>query len=123
MNSIVSNKIFQVFLGVLVLVVVIFFGIITVANYYSHKDDLANEISDFKQFKQNQIEKDMLKINQEISKSQSDEYSDYNNHHIETPDNIVQSINGGYCSESIFPNPEKNMCYKRIRLIRVYKTV
>ena len=97
-KMILKNKIFQIFTGLVFVIIITLGGLVITINYLTHKAEIREEIIAFKNWKENQIEKDIKQIKQKVLEEKANQYSNFN-HYIETPDTIIKSIEGGYCYE------------------------
>ncbi len=93
-----GNKTFHIFIGIVIVILLIFSGTIVILNQSSHKKEVSQEIAAFKEYKKEQIDKDIKQIKEEVLVQEKNQYSDFN-YYVETSDSMVKSIEGGYCYE------------------------
>lgn len=98
MKSLLKNRLVHIFLGVVIIVFLIFVGIFILLNYSNNQQALAQEASAYKRFKETQIENDTSKIRSVVLEQKKDDYSNFNKS-VEDYGDIIESIEGGYCVE------------------------
>lgn len=118
-KTILQSKNFQIFIGIILIIILIFAGVVFAINYHTkqkqklaHEEAIKEELTAFRKYKEKQIAEDIEKINQVVKEQENDSYSDYR-YYIDTPDDMLESIKGGYCIEEegrLFKSMREDMC-------------